>query len=390
LTLFFLLTAFFQNLFSQENKSITGKITDQKGNPISGASIYLSQTSKGVTSSAAGEFQLENLPDGKYNLVISAIGYETKIIHLSSESYPGNLKIILDLRAVELAEVVVQANDNDGWRRYGKYFIENFIGTTRNAKYCKIINRDVIRFRFSDKNNRLIAKADEPIIIENKILGYKIKFQLIEFTADFNTDIVAYYGYPLFTDLEGTNEKILNNRRQAYYGSLMHFVRAVYENKLAEEKFIVRATLTKRNLEKDRVKNILESYFDSTHVRNEAAELSFGLVRATSSNENTISRDSLRYYKKVIKQRDTLTQKVSPGTLNEFVSDVTAYSKSLFFTHELEIFYNNKKSEIMLKTPAPLEILRNGSYFSPTELVTFKYLSEHEKICNMLPLDYYP
>jgi hypothetical protein len=333
---------------------------------------------------------LENLPDGKYDLVISAIGYETKIIPVSSESYPNNLKIILGLRAAELAEVVVQANDNNGWRKYGKYFIENFIGTTRNARHCKIINHDVIRFRFSDKNNRLIAKADEPIIIENKILGYKIKFQLIEFTADFNTDVVAYYGYPLFTELKNTNEKILNNRRQAYYGSLMHFIRAVYENKLAEEKFIVKATIVKRNLEKDRVRNILENSFDSTHVRHEVAELSFGLVRATSGNENTISRDSLRYYQKVIKQRDTLTQKVSPETLNEFVNEKNAYSKSFYFTNAMEVFYNNKKSEIMLKTPAPLEILKNGSYFSPTELVTFKYWSEHEKICNMLPLDYYP
>jgi hypothetical protein len=333
---------------------------------------------------------LENLPDGKYDLVISAIGYETKIIPVSSESYPNNLKIILGLRAAELAEVVVQANDNNGWRKYGKYFIENFIGTTRNARHCKIINHDVIRFRFSDKNNRLIAKADEPIIIENKILGYKIKFQLIEFTADFNTDVVAYYGYPLFTELKNTNEKILNNRRQAYYGSLMHFIRAVYENKLAEEKFIVKATIVKRNLEKDRVRNILENSFDSTHVRHEVAELSFGLVRATSGNENTISRDSLRYYQKVIKQRDTLTQKVSPETLNEFVNEKNAYSKFFYFRNAMEVFYNNKKSEIMLKTPAPLEILKNGSYFSPMELVTFKYWSEHEKICNMLPLDYYP
>ena len=84
--MFFLLTAFFQNLLGQENKSITGKITDQKGNPLADASIYLSQTSKGVTSSASGEFILENLPDGKYDLVISAIGYETKIIKITGES----------------------------------------------------------------------------------------------------------------------------------------------------------------------------------------------------------------------------------------------------------------------------------------------------------------
>jgi hypothetical protein len=376
------------NAYSQQNKVINGKVTDEHGNPLAGVSVYLSLTSKGVTTSNEGEFKLKNLPEGKYDLVVSAIGYEPKVISVSSNNYSGNLQISLTKRVAELAEVVVQATDKNGWRKYGKYFFDNFIGTTRNAKFCKIINRDVIRFRFSEKNNRLTAKADEPIIIENRILGYRISFQLIEFTADFNTDVVSYYGYPFFSDLNQSDEngKAIS-RHDAYHGSLMHFLRAAYEDRVKDKGFIVKTTIVRPNLEKERVRKVLN---DSTHMRHTISNLSFGVVKTTSGNENTISGDSLSYYKKVVKQRDTLTQNVKLESLNEMLTDIGANSKFLFFKNPMEVDYSGKRSEIMLRTPVALEILKNGSYFPPTELITFKYWSKQEKICNMLPLDYYP
>jgi hypothetical protein len=359
---------------AQQRRSLYGKVTDQQGNPIRGASVYLSHTSKGVTSSNSGEFNLENVPEGKYDLVISAIGYETKIISISSDNYPDNMRISLAQHATEMAAVVVEASDKSGWRKFGEYFTDNFIGKTRNARYCKIINSEVIKFRFSEKNNRLTVKADGPIIIENRALGYKVSFQLIEFTADFNANTVGYYGYPFFSELNESDEKkrrmFSNNRREAYYGSMMHFMRAVYDDKLKEEHYAVRATISRPNFEKQRVKKALDTV--------------------------VISPDSLRYYKRVLKQRDTTTETESLVSLNEMLTNIGRYSKYLFFKNTMEVFYggtHNRKSnrsEIMLQTPKALEITKNGSYFSPLELVTFRYWSGYEKMCNMLPLDYYP
>jgi hypothetical protein len=372
--LLFLFFAFPKFTNAQQSESVSGKVTDTKGNPIANASVYLSHTSKGVTSSSSGEFNLQNAPEGKYELVISAIGYETKIISISSDSYPINLQISLKQRATEMAEVVIEATDKSGWRKYGEYFTDNFIGKTHNAKYCKIVNPEVIRFRFSEKNNRLTAKSNEPIIIQNDALGYKVSFQLVKFVADFNENTVAYYGYPFFIESEESDKKkwitFFNNRRKAYYGSMMHFMRAVYEDNLKEEHFAVRATISRANLEKIRVKKILE-----THIA---------------------SQDSLNYYKKVLKQRDTITRKESLVTLDEMLTKTGSYSKLLFFKNTMEVIYvgeNNRRrnrSEITLKTPEAIEILENGSYFSPLELLTFNYWSQHEKICDMLPFDYYP
>jgi hypothetical protein len=379
--------------------SVHGFVTDQEGRSVAGASVYLSHTSKGVTTSVSGEFILQDLPEGKYDLVVSAIGYETKVVAISSESFPGKLAISLSRRVTELAEVVIEASDKNGWRKFGRYFKDNFIGTTRNARYCKIINPEVIRFRFSEKNNRLTAKADEPIIIENKVLGYRISFQLIEFAADYNDGTVAYYGHPFFSELQTDAKKrevVLANRRDAYYGSLMHFMRAVYDDKLADENFNVKATVAKPNAEKERVKALLKDTAGNSGPRYNITELSFGTVHVASDEGKVVSNDSLRYYKKVIKQRDTVTQKVSLESLNEMITKIGAYSKFLFFDNTMEVMYTGNsnrriaRSEIMLDTPQEIEILRNGSYFSPNELITFKYWSTQEKICNMLPSDYYP
>src|SRR5687767_11972338 len=173
ITLFTLFTGISVDTNGQQKNSIHGKVTDQAGHPIAGCSVYLSHTTNGTTTSNSGVFRLENLLEGKYDLVVSAIGYETKIIPLSSDNYPGNLQISLSRQPTELAEVVVEPVDKNGWRKYGKYFIDNFIGKTRNARHCKIVNNEVIKFRFSEKNNRLTAKANQPIIIENKVLGYR-------------------------------------------------------------------------------------------------------------------------------------------------------------------------------------------------------------------------
>jgi hypothetical protein len=397
--LLFLAAGFFQTVHAQKNMSVHGTVTGEKGKSLAGASVYLSHTSKGVTTSVSGEFILQDLPEGKYDLVVSAIGYETKVIAISSETYPAQLAISLSRRATELAEVVVEASDKNGWRKFGSFFKENFIGTTRNARYCKIVNPEVIRFRFSGKNNRLIAKADEPIIIENKVLGYLISFRLIEFAADYNEGTVAFYGHPFFSELQiDTNKRevVLSNRRDAYYGSLMHFMRSVYDDDLGDENFTVRATLAKANVEKERVKSLLKDTADSSGPRYRITTVSFGTVHVAGDEGSLLSRDSLRYYKKVLKQRDTVTQKVVLESLAEMITKVGAYSKFLFFYNTMEVMYtgsSNRRtelSEIMLDTPKEIEILRNGSYFSPKELVTFKHWSRQEKICNMLPLDYSP
>lgn len=54
---------------------VTGKVMDQNGQPISGASILVKATGKGVLSDANGDFKLRNIEEGTV-LKISSLGYD--------------------------------------------------------------------------------------------------------------------------------------------------------------------------------------------------------------------------------------------------------------------------------------------------------------------------
>jgi hypothetical protein len=75
----------------------------------------------------------------------------------------------------ELESITVEPWEKDGWERWGRVFTESFIGTTSASRQCEIKNHKALRFRYSKKNGTLIAVADEPLIIENRALGYRIQ-----------------------------------------------------------------------------------------------------------------------------------------------------------------------------------------------------------------------
>lgn len=60
--------------------SITGRVTDEKGEGLIGASVLLEGTTTGVKTDLDGRFALRNLEDGQYNIVISYLSYEKKVI----------------------------------------------------------------------------------------------------------------------------------------------------------------------------------------------------------------------------------------------------------------------------------------------------------------------
>jgi iron complex outermembrane receptor protein len=59
-----------------EKVLLSGKIKDSKtGEPLEGASIYFPDLKIGGTSNAQGEFKIQNIPEGKYLLEVSYLGY---------------------------------------------------------------------------------------------------------------------------------------------------------------------------------------------------------------------------------------------------------------------------------------------------------------------------
>ena len=64
--------------FAQKGR-IEGKITDAKtGNPLSGVSVLIKESGKGIATNLDGRFVLNAEPGKKYTLVISSTNYESK------------------------------------------------------------------------------------------------------------------------------------------------------------------------------------------------------------------------------------------------------------------------------------------------------------------------
>lgn len=374
---------------------LKGKIlaADTK-NPLVAASVFLSNTSVGTVTNAAGEFTLP-VPSGRYDLVASFIGYETHVQTIST--VPGNVLVIeLQPKAEVFDEVVVRGFEKDGWKKWGKFFTENFIGTSQWAADCRIKNYDAIKFRNNKKENKLYAIATDQLVIVNNALGYTVKYQLEDFQYDFNSGYLLYLGYPLFNQMEGGQAKRnrWNKRRQeVYYGSMMEFMRALFRNRIKEEGYEVRRLVKTPNKEKLRVKELYRKHALS--------------VRSGLTDNTSLFSDSTQYYSNVLEQPNELS-KFSPYTIpgDSIAYQVDSVTAGLEFDNYLHVIYtkaippdsyrhlspNNSQmmSQLTLVRPEPLHIQSNGNYAPPVNLVSIGYWAWSEKIANMLPFDYKP
>lgn len=66
-----------------QRNMIQGKIVDEAKNPVVGVSIFLEGTVRGVQSDQNGNYQLKDIPAGKYDLKAKMIGFQTQSLSFS-------------------------------------------------------------------------------------------------------------------------------------------------------------------------------------------------------------------------------------------------------------------------------------------------------------------
>ncbi|MBL7745370.1 MAG: carboxypeptidase-like regulatory domain-containing protein, partial [Chitinophagaceae bacterium] len=337
----FFITSFFPS-FSQP--VIKGKVLNAvNGEPIAGSSVFISNTSAGTTSAKDGSFELSNVPSGKHELVISCIGYETNVFSFSTEQLPLKLKVEMTVKVRELKNVTVEPSVEEGWDKWGRMFTDNFIGRTPNATQCTIKNEKAIRFRFYKKSNRVIAYSDEPVILENRALGYRIVYQLEDFEVNFKAGTTYFAGYPLFEDIGKNRKRWDRSRDKAYYGSMQHFMYCVYHDSLQQNGFEVRRMVKVPNKEKERIKSI----YRPVPVMHSSGT---GGVSITIGKADTLSHaspDSIAYYERVMRQKDHEEiygkQLLSRDSL---IAGEDGEYKIFFFTNYLYVTYKNEQEDI--------------------------------------------
>lgn len=86
---------------------IKGKVTDINNEPLIGASVSLPELNKGTITNQAGEYLINNIPNGKIKIQFSFIGYNTEMKTIDISQPENKADALLTIAIIQSQEVVI-------------------------------------------------------------------------------------------------------------------------------------------------------------------------------------------------------------------------------------------------------------------------------------------
>ena len=233
-----ILIFFCLGLKAQSTFSISGTVTDKKGETLPGVTVYIANSRYATATNNDGKFTFDGILPGSYEIVVKMLGFNPFIQSIIINDKAVNISAVLTESNTTLRTVNITAPSKFLRAAYLKLFLKNFIGQTDNAQQCQLLNPDVLNLSFNKETFIYKASATDFLIIENDALGYKIKYLLTEYTVDVKAGTCIIGGAPYFEELKGTpkqQKQWEKNRRLAYVSSDRHFFRMVMNNTTVKE-----------------------------------------------------------------------------------------------------------------------------------------------------------
>lgn len=131
-----------------QNRTITGRVTDQQNAPIAGASVIVKGTSIGTTSKEDGSFML-SVPSSARTLIFSALNVPQKEVSIGNSN---TVNVSLSLEAQQLQEVVVTS-----------------LGITRDKRSLGYATQTIKADQIADKGETNLLNA-----LQGKVAGVNI------------------------------------------------------------------------------------------------------------------------------------------------------------------------------------------------------------------------
>lgn len=378
--------------------AISGTVLDSlTRQPVPFTNVFFANTSFGTMTDEKGNFNLQNFASGKYDLIISFVGYKTVSRPLAFSDQPQTITIYLRPEVIQLNEVVINPNFKQKESDM-KLFIDLFIGQNRNSADCKLVNQKEVVAYIDEDLHSLFAFSHKPIEIKNEALGYRLFYELENFEVNFETLTQSYAGYPRFEEL--TSKKLSQQRRwaderkRAYEGSFVHLIHCL-------RKGIVKGPFELREFYRvPNPKRLPEEYLKPklNYWRDK-----FFNNRGTTPAQNKINSDSMQYYKKLYDVPPLLDSLgklfLRPEQLLDETREHFTYTGFLYviYTGEAEEpayvnFYGtnhgNEQHSVLHFKNKGVAIYDNG-YYEPLADVFFDgYMMWSDRISNLLPREY--
>lgn len=376
--------------------AISGRVLSKVDNkPAANASVFLSNATIGAKTADDGTFTLRSLKPGKYDLVVSIVGFDTynqtivvgdKDISLSD--------IVLTPKSNVLSEVTIKVKRDPYRSRNLDWFKADFLGTSYLARECTILNPDKLDLDYDDATGVLTASSYDFLVIENPELGYRIKYLLADFTSnlkDSTAKKVYYKGSVLYEEMKGTpaqEKRWRRNRQEVYETSAMHFLRAAAADRVADEGFRVLKYSVMANPARpaDPVIDAKIKLFKDISPQRDS--LSYWVKKSK------LPRTLQKLLRDPMKAEEFVTPADQPGLYNLMCSDgalYVTYNKNRRFSTRDRLEYledprNTENSLINFGTPNVL-FYKNGVIANPYS-VLYNGAWGRSRLADLLPVDY--
>lgn len=94
---------------------LRGKVTDASGSPIPFVSITVENTYTGTTSNEEGQYELGVKQPGSYTILFQSIGFRTKKVPVTPQSFPFTLNVTLEDESYQLSEVTISNTEDPAY-----------------------------------------------------------------------------------------------------------------------------------------------------------------------------------------------------------------------------------------------------------------------------------
>ena len=225
--------------------NILGRFDNQ---PLSDITLFIDGSSIGTITNNEGHFVLNKVPLGAFDLIIldeSSKTYTHKLFLKKIEEHEVTIRLPITQRASVPDSsygdtISLEKEDMNAYKLFGDVVMGE-------PETCRLLNPEALRYtiRTISHNKRIIYTADEPLLIDNLDLGYRITLFIkrINLESKRGRYSMQWDAVTHFSELNPVSDEQKihwdKNRLSLFKGSLSHFINALATRRLSEEGFQV-------------------------------------------------------------------------------------------------------------------------------------------------------